>query len=81
MRDCVDPTARHLTISTRLVGVPFRDPARDPFRPTLLVNPGLEQVTLVRTDSGRYRATTVEDYRPLGLRPPEPHPQPAAGRG
>jgi hypothetical protein len=71
----VDPTARHLTISTRLVSVPYGDPARDPFLPTLLVNPGLEQVTLVRTDSGRYRATTVEDYRPLGLRPPEPHPR------
>ncbi|MDQ3886324.1 MAG: hypothetical protein M3308_04745 [Actinomycetota bacterium] len=47
--------------------MPFGDPARDPLLPTLLVNPGLERVTLARTDFGRYRATTVEDYRPLGL--------------
>ncbi len=73
-RNVGDTTGRHLTVATRLMGIPFGDPARDPFRPTLLVNPGLEQVTLVRTDSGSYRAATVEGYRPLGLLPPAPHP-------
>ncbi len=70
----MDAPGRHLTVATRLMGIPFGDPARDPFRPTLLVNPGLEQVRLVRMDSGRYRAATVEDYRPLGLFPPAPLP-------
>ena len=69
-----DATGRHLTAATRLMGIPFGDPARDPFRPTLLVNPGLEQVRLVCADGGRYRAATAEDYRPLGLLPPAPQP-------
>ena len=76
----IDATGRHLTVATRLMGIPFGDSARDPFRPTLLVNPGLEQVTLVRTDSGKYRATTVEGYRPLGLFPPAPQPPALASR-
>ncbi|MGH3975206.1 MAG: hypothetical protein ACRDS9_18030 [Pseudonocardiaceae bacterium] len=73
-RNAGDITGRHLTVATSLMGIPFGDPARDPFRPTLLVNPGLEQVTLVRTDRGRYRVTTVGGYRPLGLLPPAPQP-------
>jgi hypothetical protein len=73
-RTAIDATRRYLTVATRLMGIPFGDPARDPFRPTLLVNPGLEQVTLVRTDSRKYRAATVQEYRPLGLCPPAPQP-------
>lgn len=73
-RNAGDTMGRNLTVATRLMWIPFGDPARDLFRPTLLVNPGLEQVTLIRTDSGRYRAATVAGYRPLGLLPPAPQP-------
>ncbi|MBV9144084.1 MAG: hypothetical protein JO115_24730 [Pseudonocardiales bacterium] len=50
--------------------MPFGDPSLDTFLPTLVVNPGLEEVTLTATSSGRYRAATVDFYRPLGLKPP-----------
>ncbi|MGH3864682.1 MAG: hypothetical protein ACRDQ4_00860 [Pseudonocardiaceae bacterium] len=50
--------------------MPFGDPGFDTFLPTLIVNPGLEEVTLTLTGSGRYRAATVDSYRPLGLVPP-----------
>jgi hypothetical protein len=61
---------RHLSTTVRLVSVPFGDPSDDTFMPTLLANPGLEEVTLACAESGRYRATTVDSYRPLGLVPP-----------
>jgi hypothetical protein len=61
---------RHLSTTTRLVRMPFGNAARDPFCPTLVVNPSLEQVTLTLEEHGRYRATTVASYRPLGLTSP-----------
>jgi hypothetical protein len=61
---------RHLSTTTRLVRMPFGNAARDPFCPTLVVNPSLEQVTLTIEEHGRYRATTVASYRPLGLTSP-----------
>jgi hypothetical protein len=61
---------RYLTTTLGLVGMPFGDPGLDTFLPTLIVNPGREEVTLTLTGSGRYRATTVDSYRPLGLTPP-----------
>ncbi|MGB6165149.1 MAG: hypothetical protein WCF33_24130 [Pseudonocardiaceae bacterium] len=61
---------RYLTTAIASVGMPFGDPGLDTFLPTLIVNPGLEEVTLTLTGSGRYRATTVDSYRPLGLAPP-----------
>lgn len=61
---------RYLTTAIELVGMPFGDPGLDTFLPTLIVNPGREEVTLALTGSGRYRATTVDSYRPLGLAPP-----------
>ncbi|MGH3429306.1 MAG: hypothetical protein ACRDQZ_17360, partial [Mycobacteriales bacterium] len=61
---------RYLTTTTGLVSIPFGDHGRDPFLPTLIANPGLEEVSLVRTHTGHYRATTVDMYRPLGLMPP-----------
>jgi hypothetical protein len=61
---------RHLSTTTRLVRMPFGNAARDPFHPTLVVNPSLEQVTLALEEHGRYRATTVASYRPLGLTSP-----------
>jgi hypothetical protein len=57
------------TTAARLVRVPFGDAGRVPFTPTLIANPSLEQVMLARTPGG-YRATTVDDYRPLGLTTP-----------
>ncbi len=60
----------YLTTTIALVGMPFGDPGFDTFLPTLIVNPGLEEVTLTLTGSGRYRAATVDSYRPLGLVPP-----------
>lgn len=57
---------RHLTTAVALAWVPFGDPARDPFVPTLVANPGLEAVSLAAED-GTYRATTVAEYRPLGF--------------
>lgn len=62
---------RYLSTTTGLIGVPFGDPARDPFVPTLIVNPGLEEVTLAVEQTGRYRATTVAAYRPWGLVAPQ----------
>jgi hypothetical protein len=56
------------------LAIPFGNPDRDPFLPTLLVNPGLEQVKLARTESGRYRAATVEQYHLFGLLRPAPFP-------
>lgn len=64
-----DPAQRHLSTTTALTGVPFGDPARDPFVPTVLVNPSLERVSLGIGEDGQYRAATVASYRPLGLRP------------
>jgi hypothetical protein len=61
---------RYVTTTIALVGMPFGDPGLDTFLPTLIVNPGLEEVTLTLTSSGRYRATTVDSYRALGLAPP-----------
>jgi hypothetical protein len=61
---------RYLTTTIALVGMPFGDPGLDTFLPTLIVNPGREEVNLTLTSSGRYRATTVDSYRPLGLAPP-----------
>ena len=61
---------RYLTTTIALVGMPFGDPGLDTFLPTLIVNPGLEEVTLALTGSGRYRAATVDSYRPPGLVPP-----------
>ncbi len=57
---------RHLTTAVALAWVPFGDPARDPFVPTVVANPGLEVVGLTAAD-GSYRATTVADYRTLGF--------------
>lgn len=62
--------SRYLTTTIALVGMPFGDPGLDTFLPTLIVNPGLEEVTLTLTGLGRYRAATVDSYRPLGLVPP-----------
>lgn len=50
--------------------IPFGDPARAPFVPTLLANPSLEEVTLTRTEPDHFRATTVAAYRQWGLVPP-----------
>ncbi|MFB1042352.1 hypothetical protein [Streptomyces chrestomyceticus] len=63
------PSRGYLSTTVQLLPIPFGDPGRDPFFPTLLANPGLEEVTLASTD-GRYRAVTVESFRPLGLHPP-----------
>lgn len=64
------PSRRHLSTTVAFLGIPFGDPARAPFSPTLLANPGLEEVTLARDRDGQYRATTVAAYRPWGLLPP-----------
>lgn len=64
------PSGRHLSTTVALMAIPFGDPARAPFLPTLLVNPGLEEVTLAPDGPGRARATTVASYRPWGLTPP-----------
>lgn len=61
---------RFVSTTASLTRVPFGDPGRVPFLPTVIANPSLEEVTLSRTDQGRYRATTVDSYRPLGLVPP-----------
>lgn len=62
---------RYCSSAASLTRVPFGDPARDPFLPTMLVNPSLEQVSLAADEEGRYRATTVASYRPLGLDVPD----------
>ncbi|WP_431879038.1 hypothetical protein [Amycolatopsis sacchari] len=58
---------RYITTVTALVLVPYGDPSRDPFLPTVLVNPSLEQVSLAPDEHGRYRATTVADHQALGF--------------
>lgn len=62
---------RHRSTAVSLLRVPFGNPARDPFLPTMLVNPSLEQVAMAPHDDGRYHATTVASYQPLGLRVPD----------
>lgn len=61
---------QYLSTTVALLSMPFGDASTDPFRPTLVANPALEQVSLSPDESGRYRATTVESYRSLGLAPP-----------
>lgn len=63
---------RYVSTAASLVRVPFgKNPARDPFLPTVLVNPSLEQVSLAANEDGQYRATTVASYRPRGLHVPD----------
>ncbi|MGW5739974.1 hypothetical protein [Amycolatopsis sp. NPDC003861] len=61
---------RYNSTSARLVGVPFGDPGRDPFVPTILVNPSHEMVGLAADAKGRYRCTTVGEWKMLGLQRP-----------
>ncbi|MFF7251301.1 hypothetical protein ACFZBU_46490 [Embleya sp. NPDC008237] len=69
-RDGSPSWGRFLTTATCLTAVPFGDPGRDPFSPTLVVNPGLERVCLARDEAGRYRATTVSALGPEGFLAP-----------
>lgn len=63
---------RYISAAVGMVQVPFGDnPAQDPFLPTLLVNPSLEQVSLASNADGQYEATTVASYRPYGLNVPD----------
>jgi hypothetical protein len=62
--------SRYLTTSTELRFMPFGDPGTAPFLPTLLANPGLEEVTLGLDAEGQYRSTTVADFSAVGLAPP-----------
>lgn len=58
----------HLTTSTRWARVPFGGAAAGEYWPTVLVNPGLEEIELRDVD-GRYSATTVDSYRAFGMKP------------
>ncbi|MFD9965030.1 hypothetical protein [Amycolatopsis sp. NPDC058986] len=66
----LDLAQRYTSTHFRFVVVPFGNPARDPFLPTVLINPSLELVSFAR-EGDSYRATTVAGLRPLGLLPPQ----------
>ena len=56
-----------LTFTTRMMLIPSMMGGRRVDRPTFLVNPSLESVTLWRDSSGGYRVATVDYYAEFGL--------------
>lgn len=61
-----------LSWTSHIVGMPIQVPGENGTRilPTLLVNPGLEMISLVRSDSGQWAVSIETVFGPLGLKPP-----------